>query len=35
MRLAVYNVENLFNPAKVMNHSVWSDGQKTLNSSPT
>jgi len=30
MRLAVYNVENLFNRAKVMNHTDWSEGQETL-----
>lgn len=30
MRLAVYNVENLFNRAKVMNHTDWAEGQETL-----
>jgi hypothetical protein len=30
MRLAVYNVENLFNRAKVMNHANWTEGQDTL-----
>ncbi|MEQ1845449.1 MAG: endonuclease/exonuclease/phosphatase family protein [Nitrospira sp.] len=30
MRLAVYNVENLFNRAKVMNHADWAEGQETL-----
>lgn len=31
MRLATYNVENLFNRAKVMNLATWSDGRATLN----
>jgi endonuclease/exonuclease/phosphatase family metal-dependent hydrolase len=30
MRLAVYNVENLFQRAKVMNLSDWAEGQETL-----
>lgn len=30
MRLAVYNVENLFDRAKVMNLENWSDGRKVL-----
>lgn len=30
MRLAVYNVENLFNRAKVMNQADWAEGQKIL-----
>jgi endonuclease/exonuclease/phosphatase family metal-dependent hydrolase len=30
MRLAVYNVENLFNRAKVMNHTDWAEGRETL-----
>lgn len=30
MRLASYNVENLFNRAKVMNSRNWSDGKSTL-----
>ena len=30
MRLAVYNVENLFNRAKVMNGADWAEGRETL-----
>ncbi|RCS22157.1 endonuclease/exonuclease/phosphatase family protein [Phyllobacterium salinisoli] len=30
MRLAVYNVENLFDRAKVMNHGSWEDGRPVL-----